>query len=149
MCGVTSGSMGARELHYVLRVLGPTACRDEQLFVDSAKALLKIALPVPKRGESCSLHISSGVLCILKLGKKSIPYFTYFPAIAYGKTTSSSLDSTDMDSCSAARIFFFHKLSVCLSNFKTRRSRLLNTKHQIVCVTYSHYLCHVIASVYP
>ncbi len=51
MCGVTSGSMGARELHYVLRVLGPTACRDEQLFLDSAKSLLKIALPVPKRGE--------------------------------------------------------------------------------------------------
>jgi E3 ubiquitin-protein ligase HUWE1 len=49
--GVSQGSMGSKELHYVLRVLGPAACRHPQLFTEVVKSILRIALPPPpKRG---------------------------------------------------------------------------------------------------
>ena len=49
--GVSQGSMGSKELHYCLRVLGPAACRHPELFSEVVKSILRIALPPPaKRG---------------------------------------------------------------------------------------------------
>ncbi len=49
--GVAQGSIGAKEMNYVLRVLGPVACRCPELFIDITKRTLRIALPPPsKRG---------------------------------------------------------------------------------------------------
>lgn len=46
-----TGIIGSKELHYVLRVLGPAACRNPELFSAVAKSTLRIALPPPsKRG---------------------------------------------------------------------------------------------------
>lgn len=45
--GVSQGGVGAREMHYVLRVLGPAACRDPELFSQVARDTLQIALPPP------------------------------------------------------------------------------------------------------
>lgn len=50
--GVTQGSPGSQELHYVLRVLGPAACRNSELFCDVANDTLRISmLPASKRGK--------------------------------------------------------------------------------------------------
>ena len=43
--GVSQGGIGAQEMHYVLRVLGPAACRDPELFTQVARDTLQIALP--------------------------------------------------------------------------------------------------------
>ncbi|KAK3600176.1 hypothetical protein CHS0354_039470 [Potamilus streckersoni] len=52
MSGVSQGSLGAKEVHYVFRVLGPAACRNAPVFTDVAKESLRIALPPPpKRDE--------------------------------------------------------------------------------------------------
>ena len=49
--GVSQRSVGAKEMHYVLRVLGPAACRNPELFSELAKEIMRIALPPPsKRG---------------------------------------------------------------------------------------------------
>ena len=45
--GVAQGSMGSKEMHYVLRVLGPAACRCPELFTEVAKESLQIAIPHP------------------------------------------------------------------------------------------------------
>lgn len=51
MSGVHQGSLGSKEVHYVLRVLGPAACRNPSLFAEVTKNVLRIALPPPsKRG---------------------------------------------------------------------------------------------------
>lgn len=36
-----------KEMHYILRVLGPAACRDSVLFTETAKNTLRISLPSP------------------------------------------------------------------------------------------------------
>jgi E3 ubiquitin-protein ligase HUWE1 len=61
--GVAVGSIGSKELHYVLRVLSPAACRHPKLFTDVAKASLRIALPPPgKRGRHpIQLHKSKSL----------------------------------------------------------------------------------------
>ena len=47
------GSNELKEIHYVLRKLGPAACRDPSLFTEVAKNTLRIALPPPsKRGKA-------------------------------------------------------------------------------------------------
>ena len=38
-------------MNFVLRKLGPLACRDQELFMNSARGSLKIALPPAKRGK--------------------------------------------------------------------------------------------------
>ncbi|CAL1528834.1 unnamed protein product [Lymnaea stagnalis] len=43
--GVSQGVVGAKEMHYVLRVLGPAACRDPEMFAQVARDTLQIALP--------------------------------------------------------------------------------------------------------
>lgn len=43
-CGVSSSSMGCKEMNYVLRQLGPAMCRDANLFKSAATDLLKITL---------------------------------------------------------------------------------------------------------
>ena len=43
--GVSQGGVGAKEMHYVLRVLGPAACRDPDLFMQVARHTLQINLP--------------------------------------------------------------------------------------------------------
>ena len=48
--GVATGSVGSKEMHYVLRVLGPAACRCPELFMDVARESLQIALPHPPQG---------------------------------------------------------------------------------------------------
>jgi E3 ubiquitin-protein ligase HUWE1 len=51
LCGVAPGSFGSKELHYVLRVLSPAACRNPQVFLEVAKSVLRISiLTPPKRG---------------------------------------------------------------------------------------------------
>lgn len=49
--GVGQGSIGSKEVHYVLRALGPAACRCPQTFAEVTKRSLRIALPPSaKRG---------------------------------------------------------------------------------------------------
>ncbi len=56
MSGVARGSMGSKEMNYVLRVLCPAACRLPTMFTDVSKATLRIALPPPaKRGQDLVL----------------------------------------------------------------------------------------------
>ena len=44
--------LACREMHYIMRVLGPAACRDSKLFVEMAKSVLRINLmPMSKREE--------------------------------------------------------------------------------------------------
>lgn len=54
--GVSQGSMGSKELHYVLRVLGPAACRHPQLFTEVVKSILRIALPPPPKRDEDELR---------------------------------------------------------------------------------------------
>ena len=53
-CGVSCGSRGAKELHYVLRVLAPVACRQPYLFPEVVSESLRIQIPAT---------IKSGVYC--------------------------------------------------------------------------------------
>lgn len=43
--GVSNGSIGSKEVHYVLRVLGPAACRSFEIFKGVACDTLQIGLP--------------------------------------------------------------------------------------------------------
>ncbi|XP_025908712.1 E3 ubiquitin-protein ligase HUWE1-like, partial [Nothoprocta perdicaria] len=52
--GVVSGSLGSREINYILRVLGPAACRSPQLFAEVAAACVRIALPAPRGSGTAS-----------------------------------------------------------------------------------------------
>ena len=54
--GVGQNSVGTKELHYVLRTLGPAACRCPELFKDSAKKLLRIQLPSQLRRTQADEH---------------------------------------------------------------------------------------------
>jgi len=71
MCGVAPGSNGSKELHYVLRVLGPAACRNPEVFSKVTESILRIVVVPPKRDED-EAHILSPsspqqVKCINKL----------------------------------------------------------------------------------
>ncbi|XP_018615997.1 E3 ubiquitin-protein ligase HUWE1 isoform X2 [Scleropages formosus] len=46
--GVVSGSLGSREINYILRVLGPAACRSPECFIETASSCMRIALPAPR-----------------------------------------------------------------------------------------------------
>ncbi|XP_056665905.1 E3 ubiquitin-protein ligase HUWE1-like [Monodelphis domestica] len=46
--GVVSGSLGSREINYILRVLGPAACRNPDIFTEVANSCVRIALPAPR-----------------------------------------------------------------------------------------------------
>ncbi|XP_028307789.1 E3 ubiquitin-protein ligase HUWE1 isoform X6 [Gouania willdenowi] len=46
--GVVSGSLGSREINYILRVLGPAACRNPECFAETASNCVRIALPAPR-----------------------------------------------------------------------------------------------------
>ncbi|XP_016529138.1 E3 ubiquitin-protein ligase HUWE1 isoform X13 [Poecilia formosa] len=46
--GVVSGSLGSREINYILRVLGPAACRNPECFIETASNCIRIALPAPR-----------------------------------------------------------------------------------------------------
>nr|XP_015209351.1 PREDICTED: E3 ubiquitin-protein ligase HUWE1 [Lepisosteus oculatus] len=46
--GVVSGSLGSREINYILRVLGPAACRNPECFTEVATNCIRIALPAPR-----------------------------------------------------------------------------------------------------
>ncbi|XP_078286359.1 E3 ubiquitin-protein ligase HUWE1-like [Rhinoraja longicauda] len=52
--GVVSGSLGSREINYILRVLGPAACRNPDVFTDVAKNCIRIALPAPRGNGTAS-----------------------------------------------------------------------------------------------
>ncbi|CAN8001289.1 unnamed protein product [Ixodes hexagonus] len=59
--------MSSKELHYVLRVLGPAACRDADLFREVATNVLRISLlPMSKREEDDSRYTSANAVQILK-----------------------------------------------------------------------------------
>ncbi|KAK8782859.1 hypothetical protein V5799_015800 [Amblyomma americanum] len=60
--------VSSKELHYVLRVLGPAACRDPKLFQEVATGVLRISLlPMSKRAEEEeSRYTSSNAVQILK-----------------------------------------------------------------------------------
>jgi E3 ubiquitin-protein ligase HUWE1 len=65
MSGVARGSLGSKELNYVLRVLGPGACRVPELFTQVAKNTLRIVLPPPaKRGRSKFVdYYANNIVC--------------------------------------------------------------------------------------
>ena len=44
-CGVGQNSLGARELHYLLRALGPIACRNTDLYIETTMKVAKLLLP--------------------------------------------------------------------------------------------------------
>lgn len=54
--GVVSGSLGSREINYILRVLGPAACRNPEIFTEVANGCIRIALPAP-RGSGTGKYI--------------------------------------------------------------------------------------------
>lgn len=61
--GVVSGSLGSREINYILRVLGPAACRNPECFAETASNCVRIALPAPRgagTGECAALISRSG-----------------------------------------------------------------------------------------
>jgi len=53
MCGVAPGSNGSKEMHYVLRVLSPAACRNPDVLTRIGQNLLRIIVVPPKRGTNC------------------------------------------------------------------------------------------------
>lgn len=61
--GVVSGSLGSREINYILRVLGPAACRNPECFAETASNCVRIALPAP-RGAGTGEFASCGNLLI-------------------------------------------------------------------------------------
>uniref|UniRef100_A0A663FIQ8 HECT, UBA and WWE domain containing E3 ubiquitin protein ligase 1 n=1 Tax=Aquila chrysaetos chrysaetos TaxID=223781 RepID=A0A663FIQ8_AQUCH len=52
--GVVSGSLGSREVNYILRVLGPAACRSPNVFTEVATGCIRIALPAPRGSGTAS-----------------------------------------------------------------------------------------------
>ncbi|XP_076304373.1 LOW QUALITY PROTEIN: HECT, UBA and WWE domain containing E3 ubiquitin protein ligase 1 [Tachypleus tridentatus] len=63
----SNSPLSNREMHYVLRVLGPAACRDPELFKDVAKSTLRIALlPLTKREEDDRRYTSTNAVQMLK-----------------------------------------------------------------------------------
>uniref|UniRef100_A0A667ZE22 HECT-type E3 ubiquitin transferase n=1 Tax=Myripristis murdjan TaxID=586833 RepID=A0A667ZE22_9TELE len=52
--GVVSGSLGSREINYILRVLGPAACRNPDCFTETANSCVRIALPAPRGAGTAS-----------------------------------------------------------------------------------------------
>ncbi|XP_046895555.1 E3 ubiquitin-protein ligase HUWE1 isoform X4 [Hypomesus transpacificus] len=52
--GVVSGSLGSQEINYILRVLGPAACRNPDCFADTANSCVRIALPAPRGAGTAS-----------------------------------------------------------------------------------------------
>ena len=63
---MSSGASTCKELHYLLRVLAPVACRSPSLFVEVAKNILRVDINcVTRRGKSGITvrfqHLFSGV----------------------------------------------------------------------------------------
>lgn len=59
--------IGTKEMHYVLRTLGPAACRDPDLFPAVAKNILRVSLPsMIKRDEDEGRLFSSTAVQMLK-----------------------------------------------------------------------------------
>lgn len=57
-----------KEMHYILRVLGPAACRDSKLFSEVAKSILRISLvPLTKREEEDTRLQNPNAVQMLKL----------------------------------------------------------------------------------
>lgn len=54
--GVGQNSVGTKELHYVLRTLGPAACRCPGLFKEAVKKLLRVQLPSQLRRAQTDEH---------------------------------------------------------------------------------------------
>ena len=60
--------LACREMHYIMRVLGPAACRDGKLFVEMAKSVLRINLmPLSKREEEDPRALTSNSTQFLKV----------------------------------------------------------------------------------
>lgn len=74
--GVVSGSLGSREINYILRVLGPAACRNPDVFTETANSCVRIALPAPRGAGTGTCikgkHISLSFCFVLLL-----PLFSY------------------------------------------------------------------------
>ncbi|XP_054168845.1 E3 ubiquitin-protein ligase HUWE1-like isoform X3 [Oppia nitens] len=67
--------LACREMHYIMRVLGPAACRDDKLFIEMAKSVLRINLiPLTKREEEDPRALNSNSTQFLKVlpGKLSV-----------------------------------------------------------------------------
>ena len=45
LCGVSHNTVGSKEVHYVMRQLGPAMCRNSELFKSLALSHMKISLP--------------------------------------------------------------------------------------------------------
>ena len=62
LCGVSSSSMGSKEINYVMRQLGPAICRNPHLLKATAQKQLKISLQNGK-GKGLSF-VPLGMQCL-------------------------------------------------------------------------------------
>ncbi|XP_064633553.1 E3 ubiquitin-protein ligase HUWE1-like isoform X3 [Lineus longissimus] len=68
--GVSQRSLGAVEMHYVLRVLGPAACRNPDMFKEVVKDVFRIIIPPPpplSKSEDESRYAGPNAAQILKI----------------------------------------------------------------------------------
>ncbi|RWS28597.1 E3 ubiquitin-protein ligase HUWE1-like protein, partial [Leptotrombidium deliense] len=60
--------MSCKEMHYILRVLGPAACRENELFLEISKSILRVSLmPLTKREEDDTRLLAANAVQMLKL----------------------------------------------------------------------------------
>lgn len=76
--GVVSGSLGSREINYILRVLGPAACRNPEIFTETANSCVRIALPAPRGAGTGMMH--SGFFLFFIIITETA-FFTHFLSI--------------------------------------------------------------------
>ena len=83
-CGVTSGSTGSKELHYVLRALAPAACQHSKLFIEACQTNMRIALPAPSSRRTCC-NQSTGVVytCHVLAARTSTLFQSVKPLIQF------------------------------------------------------------------
>ena len=86
--GVAQGSMGSKEMHYVLRVLGPAACRCPELFTEVARESLQIAIPHPSAIPSGRMGMN--VFCLFSFDVENISF--NFPLLLMVKSNSGMDD---------------------------------------------------------
>ncbi|RWS15637.1 E3 ubiquitin-protein ligase HUWE1-like protein, partial [Dinothrombium tinctorium] len=86
--------MSCREMHYILRVLGPAACRESELFLEVAKSILRISFsPLTKREDEDSRLLGPSAVQMLKLLPTKQSNFTVQPTNIVREVVSDLLNS--------------------------------------------------------
>ncbi|CAG2119153.1 unnamed protein product, partial [Medioppia subpectinata] len=66
--------LACREMHYIMRVLGPAACRDGRLFIEMAKSVLRInTSPLNKREDEDPRALTPSSIQFLKVMPGKLP----------------------------------------------------------------------------